>query len=304
MNRSVNRYGCAEPHVSTVCQTTADELREHLRTRTELANGLLNRFLIVGVKRAGYLSRGRDYWTVATAHATALQGAVATARGFTAPYDIADDACGLWDAEYRRLERERPGDWGRAAARLSVHTLKIAMLYAALDGQTAIGLPHLKAALSLADYGDRSARLVFSGRALGHEAERLLAFARSRPNGITRTDAINLFKRNRSADLLSNDINELTNAGLIVVREGRFFAREHVDNGPTGAGGGGDEQADPSPVSTGPPETNERIDEFYEYDELGKNAIRQIRSFVDTSTSENGLIITTPPTHPPHTPPV
>jgi hypothetical protein len=55
MNRGENRYACSEPHLSVIGMTTPDELKELLKVRTELFNGFLNRFLLIGVQRVHYL---------------------------------------------------------------------------------------------------------------------------------------------------------------------------------------------------------------------------------------------------------
>ena len=163
-------------------------------------NGFLNRFLLIGVQRTRYLPSGADYPSVCSKFAGSLQEAFQRASAYQEPFGIAAEASGFWDAEYRRLEQERQGNYGKATARLSVHALKVAMLYAALDGENAIGLRHLRSALAFIAHADRTALDLFgtgSPVAVGEEPShaKLLSHARTQKDGIRKTDAHNLFKR-------------------------------------------------------------------------------------------------------------
>jgi len=239
MNKGENRYGVREPHVSIVGMITAEELLELLKGRNEMHNGFLNRFLLIGVKRCRYLASGADYGRVCRDFAPRLRQAVERAAQLRQPFAVADDAAAFWDGEYRRLEAERPGNYGRATARLSVHALKVAMLYAALDGENAIGLRHLRAALSLIAEADKTAFRLFgtaNAVALGEEPthSRLLTLIRSRSDGIIKTDAFRLFSNKRSAVEIDADLTHLMQTGFVRFDGGRYFANE-----PNGCGGVG-----------------------------------------------------------------
>src|SRR5262249_32959228 len=151
-----------------------------------------NRFVPVGVKRTRYLSWGADYTEISKQFAVPLKDAIARAATLPMPMQIANDARDYWAVEYQRLEQERPGNYGAATSRLSVHAQKIALIYAALDGTTAIGLRHLQPALALVAHADETAQRLFdTPQAVAEEPShvKLLAFIRSRPDGINRTDA-------------------------------------------------------------------------------------------------------------------
>jgi hypothetical protein len=271
MNRGENRYGCREPHVGVIGMTTADELRELLKGRSELANGTLNRFLMIGCRRAGYLPLGGDYWRIAEDFGPELRAVLAAATD--KPLTLDSAAAELWSSEYRRLEAEREGDYGKAVARLSVHALKVALIYAVVDGSTVIGLLHLKAALALIDYADRSAEGVFArnpnpsygGEPLGGgepSHAKLLAFVKSRgAEGITKREAHKLFNGHRKAEGLNADFATLVAVGLIVEACGRWYATEYrptgccgdTDDTDTGEHESGERQ--PAPPDTGSPDT-------------------------------------------------
>jgi hypothetical protein len=161
MNKGENAYECREPHVGMIGMITAEELADQLKGRTEIANGLLNRYLLVGVRRNGYLPEGGDYYSVASAHAPNLAAALIRAGKLVGPWKLAPEASAVWSAHYHRLEAERPGVYGQATARLSVHTLKLAVVYAAIDGTTEISPSHLAAALAVVEYGRQTAEQIF-----------------------------------------------------------------------------------------------------------------------------------------------
>jgi hypothetical protein len=234
LNKGENRYGCREPHLSIVGMITPEELLETLKGRSEMYNGFLNRFLLIGVKRTRYLSCGADYRSVCAKYAAPLRDAMVIASAMREPFGVADEARSFWDAEYLRLEADRSGNYGKATARLSVHALKTAMLYATLDGENAIGLRHLKAALSFVAQADRTAYELFgTTTATAHSEEpphsRLLAYARSRSDGITRTDAFRLFSNKRKAPDIDADFALLKDFGKW--QGDRWFATPEGDKG-------------------------------------------------------------------------
>ena len=80
--------------------------------------------------------------------------------------------------------------------------LRLSVLYAALDGDTAIRLPHLEAALAVWEYAERSALYIF-GDALGDPvADRILEALRVYGD-LTRTQMSQLFSRNVSSSRLA-----------------------------------------------------------------------------------------------------
>jgi hypothetical protein len=114
------------------------------------------------------------------------------------------------------------------------------MLYAALDGVNVIGLRHLKAALALIAHADRTAFELFGTAqvvAPGEEPDhaKLLNYARKRQDGITKTDAHDLFSRKRSADQIAAAFALLTPA-FGDWRNGRWFAKEYLRESDMGGG--------------------------------------------------------------------
>ena len=88
------------------------------------------------------------------------------------------------------------------------------MLYALADSCDFIRRPHLKAALALWDYSERSAAFVF-GESLGDPtADELLRALRATPDGMTRTEIREHFGRNKSSGEIARALGVLARQGL------------------------------------------------------------------------------------------
>jgi hypothetical protein len=81
--------------------------------------------------------------------------------------------------------------------------VRLAALYALMNGSYEIEADHLLAALALWDYADKSARYVFGDATGDPVADRLLGALRaSHGEGMTKTEISQLFGRNKSASVL------------------------------------------------------------------------------------------------------
>lgn len=178
-----------DAHVSMLAHVTRAELVRRLDA-TDAANGTLNRFLWIAVKRARELPDGgalcdRDLSDVADILADRLR----RAKQIPEMHRSAG-ARDLWHAVYHDLSSERPGLLGAALARAEAHVLRLSMIYALTDASTVIERHHLEAALALWHYCERSASYIFGDRLGDPLADELLALLRRAPDGMTRT-AIN-----------------------------------------------------------------------------------------------------------------
>jgi hypothetical protein len=122
----------------------------------------------------------------------------------------------LWHDEYPRLTRERPGLLGALTARSEAQAVRLALMYAVLDCQRQIGLSHLKAALELMRYEERSVRHIF-GRALGDPvADCIIDELRQiAPAGLSRTQISELFARNHERERISAALHVLLRLGVV-----------------------------------------------------------------------------------------
>jgi hypothetical protein len=195
-------------HVSLIGHITGEELRRYL-TQTETANGFGNRHLWLCADRSKKLPEGGNLDPVAWA---TLRNELAETLAFARSAGKVtrdDEAREIWREVYGPLSDGRPGLAGALLGRAEAHVMRMAMLYALLDRTCVIGAPHLLAALALWDYAERSVLYVF-GDSLGDPvADDLLRLLRSCPNGLTRNEIMDYFRRNVSSDRIGRALGAL-----------------------------------------------------------------------------------------------
>jgi len=201
-------------HVSIIGHITADELLRHI-SATEAANGFLNRFLLIAVRRARLLPEGGHLDpTILAPLAARLADAVAanqTAHQLT----LDDHARAIWWDIYPTLSTGRPGLLGAVCGRAEAHVVRLALLYALIDGHHSIGATHLRAALAVWDYAARSAAFVF-GDSLGDPiADEINRAVSEHTDGLTRSQIRDLFARNRSRAQIERALDLLVSAGAL-----------------------------------------------------------------------------------------
>ena len=115
----------------------------------------------------------------------------------------------------RRGSREpTPGLAGALTARAEAHVIRLALIYALIDGDRQIRAAHLTAALALYDYAARSAAWALGDNSGDVLAEQIhAALAAAHPNGLTRNQLHDLTHRNRPAKDLERALHALTAAG-------------------------------------------------------------------------------------------
>ena len=199
-------------HISLIGHITVQELRRYATT-IEIANGFLNRFLIACCRRVRLLPEGGNpdplkgsglprYLASAIGHARAV-----------GPVRFDQHARALWRDSYPRLTEPADGLPGHLTARAEAHTIRLALIYALIDGQTRIYEQHLQAALALWDYANRSAAWT-----LGHStgdpiAEQIHTALLRSPAGLTRTQIRDLCHRNLPSQRVDQALANLAAAG-------------------------------------------------------------------------------------------
>lgn len=202
-------------HISVIGHITATELRHHTNT-VELANGFLNRFLLIACRRIRLLPEGGDPDPLAATDLPQRLARNLTRAQHAGQLLLDPDAREQWHAAYTRLSDPQPGLAGAINARAEAHTIRLALIYALIDGATTIAPAHLQAALALADYAARSATW-----ALAHSthdplaADVLSALIHRYPGGLTRTQVRDLFNRNQPAARIDAALTALAHDGKI-----------------------------------------------------------------------------------------
>jgi hypothetical protein len=182
-----NSARATNPHVSLIGHVTQPELTKYL-TAVEVHNGLGNRIMWACVRRSKHLPFGG---TISPERIEGLGNRLILAldsaknRGLM---EWSPSGQKLWESEYEALTADRPGLWGAITARAEAHTLRLAMIFAALDRESEIADTHVLAALELWRYCDRSAAYLFGGSVGDRDADAILDALRAKPEGMTRTE--------------------------------------------------------------------------------------------------------------------
>ena len=161
-----------DAHISIIGHITGEEFRR-LLTETESANGFANRFCFVAAKRSKCLPEGGESYGVADL-VTRLEEAIEFAKK-AGELKRDDAARELWAKVYPKLSEGKTGLIGAITARAEAQVLRLSMLYALLDCSVVVKVEHLKAALAVWDYCERSAQWIFESGTGNKNADRILA---------------------------------------------------------------------------------------------------------------------------------
>lgn len=161
VQQSIERH-----HMGLIGHITEADLVRHL-TSTETANGFANRILFVAVRRPRILPFPEPPAKLAERYLNKLHRAVGRADEHRV---LAWSASGRerWEAFYTvEAARPRVGLLGAVTGRHEVQALRIALVYAIVDGAEAVGPEHLEAGMAVAEYARETARYLF-GESTGH----------------------------------------------------------------------------------------------------------------------------------------
>ena len=205
-------------HITVIGHITQDELRRHT-SQVELANGYLNRILLVACRRQRLLPEGGDPDPLTSSDLTRLLAQAHKHAQAAGEVRLDPDARELWHHAYRQLAEHHPGIVGQITARAEAHVIRLALLYALTDGQRLISPQHLTAALALHDYAARSAAWALTGATGQPLAEQIHAALSHNPNGLTRSQISNTLKHNQPAGQIDNALHALQAAGRATVTQ-------------------------------------------------------------------------------------
>lgn len=200
---------CKEPHISIIAHGTCEEVQRYL-TATEMGNGWGNRHLWFCARRSKVLPEGGGH---------SLDDGLVRRLKAAADFAISvgelkrdPTARVVWNGIYEALSEGKPGMAGAMLGRAEAQVMRLACLYAVLDGSDCIRPEHLKAALAIWDYSEQSVRFIFGDSTGNPMADEILRSLHVSTKGLSRTDISKLFNGNRNAGqintalLLENDL--------------------------------------------------------------------------------------------------
>jgi hypothetical protein len=219
-------------HISVIGHITREELKSQLR-KVDYTSGFANRFLWVYVQRSKSLPLGGQSEPeilapfVARLAEACHYGASAGACGWDAGAERA------WCDVYAELTAETEGPLGALTSRAEAQVIRLALIYALLDGTSVMGGEHLAAALAIWRYTEGSVRLIFGEGAQDRNAERILSHLRACPEGLKRSEITSgVFRGNIALGDLESALGVLEQQGLaqrsVVATEGRSAERWQV----------------------------------------------------------------------------
>jgi hypothetical protein len=117
-----------------------------------MGNGFANRFLYSLIKRSKELPFGGSLTDGEILHLGEQLKSVIDRARTVGRVEMTDPARSKWAAVYPDLSAGKPGLLGAVIARAEAQTVRLALIYALLDGADKIDLPHLEAALAVWEY--------------------------------------------------------------------------------------------------------------------------------------------------------
>jgi hypothetical protein len=200
-------------HISIIAHITQEELRARI-TRTDMANGFANRFLFALIRRSKELPFGGNFNDAELIQlGERLKEAIGGAKSI-GRVTMTEPARKTWAAVYGTLSAAQPGLLGAITARAEAQTVRLALVYALLDGAAEIGEEHLRAALAVWGFCEASAAYIF-GNSLGDPVADEIARSlhQAGTSGMSRTEISHLFGRHKSADRIGAALALLATKG-------------------------------------------------------------------------------------------
>jgi hypothetical protein len=210
-----------DPHITLIGHATASELRTKL-SDNDLAGGLVNRFLIVGVRRSKLLPSGdKPPDELLKALGAELHEKLEIAANGPRRLHRTKEAEDTWHDLYTKILNPDDDDetpFGQAVTRGPAYVARLSLLYAVLDGAIAIGKEHVAAAAWAWDYCYGSARQIFQPSEMKSEdaqkAEAYIRGAGGEP--VSRSSLAKCFKNTKSPAELDRLTNHLLDLGNVV----------------------------------------------------------------------------------------
>jgi len=214
-------------HISIIGHITARELLKNL-TETELANGFANRFLWSRASRSKCLPEGGQLdLNSFNSSISLVREAVMRARDM-GEVKRSEQARELWLKVYPALSVGSDSLSGAVISRAEAQTMRLALLYALVDQSGTIRVQHLRAALAVWNC-EISARSIFGEGTGDKRADALVVALRTADQeGMTKTDIMNHFKRNLSADAIDSALQLLDEQGRVQSRSEQTGGRAAV----------------------------------------------------------------------------
>lgn len=201
-------------HLVVIGHITPRELKLRL-SEADVSGGTANRFLPIHVRQWQLLADQPAAPDLSDLAADVEPRIEMAHLAGPARFERTPAAADYWPQVYRALaDAEEDGPVGEVLARAPAYVLRLALLYALIDGHGAIDTPHIRAGLAIVKYAIDTARDVFGTAAGNTDLDKLTAALRAAgPTGLTRQQVSAVFGRNRTTTQLDTLVRELVEQG-------------------------------------------------------------------------------------------
>jgi hypothetical protein len=164
-----------------------------------------------------------------------LHAALTFGRNSPGEFSFDPEAEAEWVRVYPVLSADRTGLAGALLSRAEAQTLRLTMLYAALDSARTIRIEHLRASLAVWHYSERSVAFIFRDKTGNPLADQILSSLLEKGSeGLSRTEIHELVSRHVLAAEVDQALGALRALGLAVMAstktkgrpEQRWFAKK------------------------------------------------------------------------------
>jgi len=205
-----NLLQATEPHVSVLAHVTLDELIRRLH-ESEAYSGFGNRFTLICVQRIKVVPNPRINELEFGAMVQKVQQVV----DFASTVDEirrSPEAEKFWDDWYTANSlKESVGIIGAISDRDEAHVLRYSCLYALADMKRVVEIPHIKSAISLWEYSERSIAHIFQHTTGNPLADNIYQLLLEEPR--TRDQIINYYQRHKTSAQISTALDQLKSLG-------------------------------------------------------------------------------------------
>ena len=212
-------------HINILTHITIQELTACLG-EVQTVNGFGNRFLWICARRSKLVALPsrmpevelaplqRELWRLV---------GLAQKRG---TMRMTETALELWEDIYTELSQEHSGPVGGIINRAEAQTLRLALIYALLDGAEHITEGHMRAALAMWQYAQDSALYIFGERKVDPLEGRVLEALKN--GSLTSTELSAAFQRNISKERLQSALEHLQDLQKISITKHKGIGRPTI----------------------------------------------------------------------------
>lgn len=194
-------------HISIIGHITKLELLRYL-SDTEAGNGFGNRFLWILARRSKCLAFGGSGELGLEEIIKKVKKAVEYAA-ITEEITWAEETKPLWADIYPELSKGGLELIDAILGRAEAYVTRLACIYALLDREDLIRPQHLKAAVALWEYCERSLKYIFHGASGNPLADDIYHLLQNNPGGQTRKQVSDYFSRHKTSEEISQALSIL-----------------------------------------------------------------------------------------------